>query len=90
MKVLILNLNSEYFDDIKNGIKPLEYREIKPYWIKKLVNRHYEMVSFRKGYPKANDFEKIITVPYRGYEIKKISHKHFGNKPLDVFAIRTS
>lgn len=95
MKVLILNLNSEYFDEIKKGVKPFEYREYKHYWIKRLA-KHYDLVSFRLGYPKTNsekeviDKSKVIDRPYQGYELQTIVHKQFGNKPVKVFAIRTS
>lgn len=95
MKVLILNLNGEYFDEIKRGVKPFEYREYKPHWVKKLIDKHYDLVSFRRGYPKTNsekeviDKSKVIDLPYRGYELQTITHKHFGNKPIKVFAIRT-
>lgn len=38
MKVLDLVLKKEWFDLIKNGDKREEYREIKPYWFKRLFN----------------------------------------------------
>ncbi|EIM6243764.1 ASCH domain-containing protein, partial [Escherichia coli] len=41
-----------------------------------------------KGYPKRKDFSRRIDVPYNGYEIKTITHPHFGDKPVKVFAIK--
>ena len=38
-KILILPIKKEWFDKIKSGEKTEEYREIKPYWIKRLVNQ---------------------------------------------------
>lgn len=31
-----------------------------------------------------------IDVPYNGYEIKTITHPHFGDKPVKVFAIKVN
>lgn len=36
-KVLYLSLKKEWFDMIKSGEKKEEYREITPYWIKRLT-----------------------------------------------------
>lgn len=43
-----------------------------------------------KGYPKRDDFSRRIDVPYNGYEIKTITHPHFGDKPVKVFAIKVN
>ena len=88
MKTLILNLKSEYFEDIKNGNKFYEYRLYNDYWKKRLINKHYDLVSFRKGYPKSDDISRIIILPYKGYLVKTIIHKHFGDSPVEVFAIK--
>lgn len=36
MNTLVLSLKQEWFDLIKAGIKKEEYRELKPYWQKRL------------------------------------------------------
>ena len=36
-KVLHLPLKKEWYEMIESGVKTEEYREIKPYWIKRLV-----------------------------------------------------
>lgn len=36
-KVLTLSVKKEWFDEIVSGEKKEEYREIKPYWIKRLT-----------------------------------------------------
>jgi len=92
MKKLILNLKGEYFDEIKVGKKTFEYRLCNEYWKKRLVNREYDIVEFRRGYPKNTETDKIISMPYLGWELRGIRHKHFGNtgstdKQVDVYAI---
>lgn len=64
MKVLDLVLKSQWYLLIELGIKKEEYREIKPYWEKRLAlydNRYcliglnpfgYTHVRFRRGYTK--------------------------------------
>ena len=37
-KILHLSLKQEWFDLIKSGVKLEEYREITPYWIKRLTD----------------------------------------------------
>lgn len=95
MKILHLNLKKEYFNDIKNGHKPFEYREYTGHWEKRLVDKVYDEVHFKLGYPKASDSSKIIKRKYIGYELRDIRHKHFGNenpssKQIKVFAILTN
>lgn len=50
MKILDLVLKGEWFDMIKNGPKREEYREIKPYWTKRIEKNKYTHVKFRRGY----------------------------------------
>lgn len=50
LNVLHLTLKKQWFDMIFSGIKREEYREIKPYWIKRLMSRKYDAINFRNGY----------------------------------------
>jgi len=55
MKILHLTLKKKWFDLIKAGEKTAVYREDKPYWQKRLVNKdgigkHFDIVRF--GYRK--------------------------------------
>lgn len=50
MKILHLTLNKKWYDMIESGIKKEEYREIKKYWIQRLENKIFDVVSFRNGY----------------------------------------
>jgi hypothetical protein len=63
---LKLTVKKKWFDKIRSGEKPFEYREYKSYWIKRLVDRDYDFIEFRNGYKK--DSPKIITI-YKGYKI---------------------
>ena len=56
-KILHLNLLKEWFIEILNGTKKIEYRKIKPYWTKRLFNedgtqKMYDFIMFRNGYSK--------------------------------------
>lgn len=88
--VLTLALNGEYFDQIKAGAKLEEYRLVKPYWAKKLAERSYSRIVLTRGYPAADDAERRLERPWRGYVVKTITHPHFGPDPVEVFAINVA
>jgi hypothetical protein len=88
---LILPLKREYFEEIKNGTKHLEYRLCTPYWIKRIEGRDYENVILTLGYPKKDDSSRRIIKPWRGpVPRENITHPHFGDKPVQVFVIDVS
>lgn len=75
--MLTFNLKKEWFDKIKSGEKTHEYREVKPYWVKrldyikstldrKLINGHF--CWFVCGYAKKSDTDR-----YMGAIIKSIT-----------------
>ena len=88
MANLQLAVNGEYFDAMKRGEKTEEYRLLNDYWRKRLVNREYDRLIITKGYPRADDKERRLDVKYCGYNLKSITHKHFGTEPVNVFAIK--
>lgn len=88
MSDLTLNVKKEYFNQIKSGEKTEEYRLIKPYWTKRLVDREYDYLIIKMGYPKSDDTNRILKFKYSGYIKKKIIHKEFGNKEVEVYAIK--
>ena len=45
------------------------------------------MIDIKLGYPKSDDHARIESRPYRGYEVKTITHPHFGSEAVEVFAI---
>lgn len=57
-KTLHLTLVKTYFDMTDSGVKPEEYREIKPYWVKRLTEFHAGWNS--DGTLRFEDFVKFI------------------------------
>lgn len=90
MKTLTLPLKAEYFDAIRDGSKVEEYRLVTPYWSKRLVGRTYDRIVLTKGYPRADDQSRRLGRLWRGYVVKTITHPHFGNVPVQVFAINVN
>lgn len=90
MATLQLAVKGEYFDAMKRGEKTEEYRLVNPYWGRRIFGRDYERLVITRGYPKRDDATKRIEIPYDGYEIKTITHPHFGTDPVKVFAIKVS
>lgn len=90
MRALHLHVKGEYFDRIKFGKKTEEYRRFNSYWTARLNMRSYDEVHILRGYPRKMDPERTIIFPWNSYYIKKITHKEFGEEPVDVYAIRLS
>ena len=88
MANLQLALKAEYFDQIKAGLKDHEYREITPYWKKRLEGRTYDRVILTRGYPKKTDQSRRLEFPWRGVTKMDILHPHFGSDFVEVYAIR--
>lgn len=84
---LILHLKGPYFHQIKGGEKKYEYRLVTEYWRKRLVGRDYERILFMWGYPKKDDFDRIVVRPWRQPILTEIQHPEFGDRPVTVFAI---
>ena len=62
---LHLTLKKNWFDLIFSGEKKEEYREIKPYWEKRLIGKKYDRIIFRNGYGD--------NVPWFAIELKGIT-----------------
>ncbi|HDT5217382.1 TPA: ASCH domain-containing protein [Enterobacter roggenkampii] len=90
MANLQLAVNGEYFDQMKAGEKTEEYRLVTSFWSKRILARNYDRLIITRGYPKRDDASKRIDVPYAGYEVKVITHPHFGPEPVKVFAIKVN
>lgn len=90
MANLQLAVNGEYFDQIKSGEKAEEYRLVNPYWCRRIHGKDYDRLIITRGYPKRDDASRRIDIPYDGYEIKVITHPHFGPEPVKVFAIKVN
>jgi hypothetical protein len=81
MKTLHLTLKKKWFDMIAAGIKKEEYREIKPYWVQRLMTltdkatlkQDYDIVEFKNGYGKA---APTMRVEFKGVEMKYPAPEH--------------
>ena len=87
MAILYLSLKRQYFEQIKAGVKPLEFRLRNAHWIKRLEGRAYSGIVLTLGYPSVNDDSKRLYRQWQGYGIQTIQHPHFGKDPVEVFAI---
>ncbi len=85
---LTLPLKGIYFDQIKAGEKTEEYRLVTSYWIRRLEGRRYGRIILTRGYPKKDDADRRIVLPWRGCPTKTITHPHFGPHPVEVYAIK--
>lgn len=73
-KILHLTLKKKWFDEIVSGYKTEEYRELKPYWVKRLEDQTFGKIWFKNGYGK--------NVPFMRVEWKGI------NKSNDTYIIK--
>ena len=71
MKILNLTLKKQWFDMILSGEKTEEYREIKEYWNKRLLENSFDVILFSNGY--GSNVPKIL-IELKGIQIG------FGNK----------
>ncbi|MCZ8434542.1 ASCH domain-containing protein [Achromobacter ruhlandii] len=90
MRDLHLALKGEYFDAIKAGTKAEEYRMVCPFWAMRIEGREFQRVILTRGYPRRTDWSRRLELPWRGYTVKTITHPHFGNVPIEVYAIRVT
>lgn len=87
MTDLVLPLKRQWFEDIRLGLKPEDFRLVNDYWTKRLVGKKYDRVICTLGYPKRDDHSRRMVKPWRGFLEKTITHPHFGPLPVRVFAI---
>jgi len=90
MADLILPVKAIYFHQIADGTKPEEFRLANEYWRRRLLGKTFDRVIITLGYPKANDTERRVIRPWRGYVMKTITHEFFNNAPAHVFAINVA
>ena len=88
--ILVLNVKRKYFEQIRRGEKKEEYRLFSMFWMKRIAYRADELrgIEIRCGYPKPDDKKRILTFPWRGYEVREITHPEFGSDPVQVLAIK--
>ena len=85
-KILDLPLKKEWYEMIESGIKKEEYREIKPYWLKRLFrviqyinkNANYENVDSDCAEFYANNLDFLeADFNLGGFQIKDFTHVRF-------------
>jgi hypothetical protein len=87
MADLILQLKREYFVQIQLGTKLEEFRLKTPYWRKRLDGKTFDGIVLTLGYPARGDLARRIVRPWRGMRETTVLHPHFGDGPVEVFAI---
>lgn len=91
MKILRLNLKREYWEAIRDGTKNYEYRQANLYWMRRLSSNTYDEIHLCLGYPNRGETERILKRRWvASPPVIKITHKHFGQRPVNVFAIDVS
>ena len=90
MKVLHRNLKKKWFDMILSGEKKQEYRDLKPYWKKRLLYsfhllyREFDVIIFKNGYKKD---APTMTVKCKGI-VRDFGYKKWGaEKDKQYFVI---
>jgi hypothetical protein len=89
-EILHLTLMRKWFLEILEGKKKIEYREIKPYWTKRLFadgkQKKYDYIIFKNGYSKNAPEMKV---EFLGVKIKEkyeiILGKVLEKKNCDLF-----
>lgn len=83
-RTLNLTLKKKWFDMILSGEKQEEYREIKPYWVSRLVGKKYKFVKFTNGY---GAHRPSFTIELKGI-FRRHGHLAWGAPIEMVFVIK--
>jgi hypothetical protein len=84
--VLHLHLRFKYFDEVKSGVKRLEYR-LSEKWMHKLDQGRYTHIRLYRGYQPVSE-DTVLDFEYKGYVLQALKHEHFGPAFVLVCAIR--
>ncbi len=66
LKILRMTLKWKWWDKIRRGEKKFEYREYRPYWISRLIDKAYDVIEFRNGY---GSHRPKFYIDYLGFKI---------------------
>ena len=82
---LFLNLTRHWFKCVENGSKTAEYRELTPYWVKR-INRVQkgDLIVFRLGYTRREICRRITSIRViSGFDLPHKEWHYFGcpNEP---------
>ena len=75
VKILRLPVNTNWYKMIQSGELTFDYREIKPYWIKRLEDKEYDIVEFYHRFDKSLEpmkfkFKNIHKGIFTDYNLK--------------------
>lgn len=87
MNDLILPVKRVYFEQMRDGSKTEEFRLVTPFWTRRLAGRTYARLIITLGYPKKGDPARTLVFPWRGCRTRTLTHPHFGDQPVMVYAI---
>lgn len=84
-----MTLKSRWFDMIASGEKKEEYRDIKPYWTKRLINadgtfKHFDQIEFINGY---HSDARRLRIECKGIKIGMSKPKWSDAPPQRVYII---
>jgi hypothetical protein len=89
---LLLHVRSEFFEQIRSGVKAEEYRLDNAYWRKRLMHGSEGACLLFRSVVICNAYktgpENRLEFPWRGWRTMRLTHPHFGAEAVDVFAIR--
>lgn len=87
--ILHLHLKREFFEDIKAGTKPDEFR-LASKWENRIAGKPWEVIHLYLGYPKRGDESRTLRRKWNGFKKVTRTHPHFGTDPVEVLAIDVS
>ena len=58
-RILYLTLKKKWFNLIASGGKTKEFRDIKPYWTTRFLNKEFDEIYFKNGYSKKSPFMRV-------------------------------
>lgn len=84
--MIVAKIKRKWFDLIAEDVKKEDYREINPYWAKKIKrNEDAKYIRFENGYSKKCP---KITLEYLGYDVKKANKNWANNHDTTFFALQ--
>lgn len=66
-KTLRIPCNARWFELIKSGQLKVDPRPLSKYWKDRLEDKHYDTLTFTKGYPKSGDTSREYSIVYKGF-----------------------
>ncbi len=81
-KILHLNCRKVSWDAIYNGTKVKLFRRYNDFWTKRIVDKDYNFIYVKMGYPKEGEHNKIMIFKWDGYDVEM---SEYGNSKHSEF-----